>query len=494
MQAILKVGERPQPERRKVFAIAAVIGLVFFAALVVAAVHDPIPVIGILGVAALGLALIRYPVLALGAVLFLLPFHSAILIAISDRIGDPGEAFRHWEDAAVVCLFLRALLQRVHEDRRLPLSSTIDNLVLAYILAYVVLAVASPARATVTEALGVYVEGPLLFLAVRFLRPSRRQVWFCVSALLAGTTIMGGAAIFERLGPHEGFLRWYGLDKKQVAYSASAHPYRSASFLIDTLILAFYLAGTAAFAGAVASVRGRWRMVALVVFAASAGGLVCTVTRSGYLGGASGLIVVLLQVVRNPRSRLAMIGITIIVLVSLSLHYVSTGTLTRGEGDTAHKNALARDVNLVIAKPFGYGLGTTDRFRFRTRAPGQLGATESTYMARAIEGGIEALAIYLITLYVLVLSLVRRRRVALAAGDDAAGSLASGAIGTIIAVALAGLFLGVLERPVEVVLWGVPALALAFPIAAARANALGGDLRRSTTPGFDPGASLVPSR
>ena len=67
---------------------------------------------------------------------------------------------------------------------------------------------------------------------------------------------------------------------------------------------------------------------------------------------------------------------------------VANGTLTRGEGDTAHKNAITRDIDLIVARPFGYGLGTTDRFRFQSGGvikTGQLGNTEDTYLARALE-------------------------------------------------------------------------------------------------------------
>jgi hypothetical protein len=55
-------------------------------------------------------------------------------------------------------------------------------------------------------------------------------------------------------------------------------------------------------------------------------------------------------------------------------------------------------------------------------------------------------------------------------------------MGTIIAIALAGLFLGVLERPVEQLLWGVPALALAFPIARGRLTETGASADPSTSP------------
>jgi hypothetical protein len=470
-RSIVRIGIEVLDDRR-VRLVASAIGCTLFASLVVVGFSYTVAVIGLLLIACLAVAVFRFPVAALVMLLFLQPFHSAIIVALQNRGGLTVGPLRHWEDALILVLFVRALGERLWKDRRFPLHSAVDNVVMIYVLAYVVLAVASPPRSTVPEALAVYTEGPLLFLAIRFLRLSRRELWMCVVAFVAAATVMGGAAIFERLGPHEGFLRWYGVEEGQVQYSASADPYRSASFLIDTLILAFYLAGTASFSAAVASIQTRWRPLGALAFAACAGGLICTVTRSGYIGGAVGVILVLLMVVRNPRSRLGLIGLTIVVVGGLSLQYVANGTLTRGEGDTAHKNAIERDLNFVVERPLGYGLGSTDRFRFREGASGtgQLGATESTYMARAIEGGVQGLLLYLIVLYVLIFKLRSVWLRARWAGDLEAASMTAGAIGVIVAVALSGLFLGVLERVVELPLWAAPAFALSWHVAHKRSS------------------------
>src|SRR5205085_3202340 len=168
--------------------------------------------------------------------------------------------------------------------------------------------------------------------------------------------------------------------------------------------------------------RSRWRPAAFYVFAVCAGGLICTVTRSGYIGGAVGVTLVFLLIVRNPMTRLALIGMTLVVIGGLSIHYVQNGTLTRDEGDTAHKHALQRDLDLLAAKPLGYGIGSTDRFRFQAGAKEsqQLGATESTYMARALEGGVPMLVLYLVTVYAMILRLRSARARARRAGDTVA--------------------------------------------------------------------------
>jgi len=446
--------------------IAACIGCVLLLGVFVTSFSHPIPVVAVLMFASLGLALVRFPIAALAIVLFLQPFHSAILLAIQNRAGLPIGPLHYWEDFVIAALFARGLFERVRRDRRFPLNNAGDNVALVYMAAYVVLAVVSPAQHTVFEALVIYVEGPLLFLAIRWLRPSRKELTVCAVAVLGAATIMGATAVFERFGPHEGLLRWFGVTADQVAYSASQHPYRSASFLVDFLITAFYLAGMTSFAAGMAAARTRWRPVAFFCFAACAGGLICTVTRSGYIGGAGGLIVVLLMLARNPRVRLSLVCLTILVVGAFAQHYVANGTLSRGEGDKAHRNALTRDIDLIVAKPFGYGLGTTDRFRFQQGGVikvGQLGATENTYLARGLEGGVQALVLYIAALGILLVRLRAAWRRARSVGDSIGMSLAAGAIGTIVAIALAGLFLGVLERVIEIVLWGVPAIAISWP-------------------------------
>ncbi len=455
---------------RAVRLIAAVTGCVLFAGLLVVGFSHPVPIVGLLMAVALGIAIVRFPIAALAAVLFLQPFHSAILIALTNRGGLPVGALQHWEDFVIAALLARGFAKRVLRERKLPIDNAGDNFVLLYVLAYDVLALVSTSQHTVWEALVIYIEGPMLFLAIRWFRPTRKQLWTCVVAILSAAAIMGGVAVFERLGPHEGLLRWYGVAPSQVAYSASAHPYRSASFLVDTLILAFYLAGTVSFAVAMAAVRTRWRPLAFLSFAACAGGLICTVTRSGYIGAAAGVVLVLLLVGRNPRIRLALVGLTALIVAVFAQHYVANGTLTRGEGDTAHKNAITRDIDLIVARPFGYGLGTTDRFRFQSGGvikTGQLGNTEDTYLARALEGGIQALLLYLMALGILVVRLRGVWSRARADGDVSRASVAAGAIGAILAIAAAGLFLGVLERVIEILLWGLPAIAISWPRAPA---------------------------
>jgi hypothetical protein len=76
--------------------------------------------------------------------------------------------------------------------------------------------------------------------------------------------------------------------------------------------------------------------------------------------------------------------------------------------------------------------------------------------------------LYLTALFVTFMRLRNARLRARLAGDDRAAALIAGAMGAMVGVALSGLFLGISELPVEFVLWGPPAIALAMPLVRGR--------------------------
>jgi O-antigen ligase len=159
----------------------------------------------------------------------------------------------------------------------------------------------------------------------------------------------------------------------------------------------------------------------------------------------------------------ALIGMIVVAATSVVVYYLAGGseTLVRTSSTSGHRAAIERDLQQIEARPFGYGLGTTDALQQRFKLASAPGATESVYLAKALEGGIPALLLYLLVLYVTGMRLRSARRHALWRGDREAAVLAAGALGAMIGIALAGLFLGVQELVVEVVLWAVPGIALA---------------------------------
>src|SRR5438067_9187769 len=186
-------------------AIASAAGLVGLAGVLTIGFVHPIPVlaglVALVGVAAV--LLLPIPTLVVG--LFLVPFHTLAFAFMQNREHLATVPLTFWKDALIIGLFLRAVGERFWSERRLRLPrAPADNFLLVYIVAYGILAVASPSGPTVARALGRSIEGPLLFLTIRYLRPSRRQLWYCVTAILAAATVMGVVALIERLGPRQG--------------------------------------------------------------------------------------------------------------------------------------------------------------------------------------------------------------------------------------------------------------------------------------------------
>jgi len=451
-----------RPEKPMAYAV----GLALLAGILMLALHDPIPVLGALMITCGVIAVMQFPIIALLALLFIEPFHDAIVFALLAHAHIGVGSLYYWKDVVILALFVRAIVRRYNLDRGITFPPSGDVVLIGYVLIFVVLAIASPPRTTLVSALSIHVEGPLLLLSIVWLRPSRKELQAAAIAIVAAASVMGAAAIIEHFGPKDSFQTWYGAPRGHL-YIGATNTYRSASFLNDTLILGFYLAAGAPLAAAFSSLRSRLRPWAVVALVACAGGLFFTYTRSGYIGGGVGVLLVLLLTVKNPGIRLSLVGIIVVLAGAATYFYIHAGseTLVRSSSNASHTSALRRDLSLLYARPEGYGLGTTDRFASRPGVGrGAVGATESTYMAKALEGGVLGLVAYVLALFVTVMRLVRKYPAAVRARDRTGAAIVAGAIGTMTALILAGIFLGIQALVVEIILWATPGVALAWPL------------------------------
>lgn len=449
---------------------------VVLAGAAVAVVFYPLYVIALLLVAIAVVGIIRYPIPAIGILLFVAPFHTAIHANVASRAFQGSSWIDYWKDAAILAIFARALGQGLVTMRRWPFRAAGDNLLIFFALAFTAIAITSPRRASVYPALGLYVEGPLLLVSILLLRPSRKQILFLASMLVATATVLGGTAVIEWFGPRTDLHRWYGATVRPGGqpFIVGAGVYRAGSFLYDPLVLGFFMAGAIPLALGLMVSRTVGRSAAGMALLTCIAGLIASLVRSGFIGGGVAFLVVLALVVRNPRIRLALLGMTIVVAGSIAGVYIIGGseTLLRTESNELHRQRLDRAFNLFLDRPQGYGLGRTDRFQFAyPNDPGQLGPTESTYLAHALEAGFHGFGLYLVALFATGLRLRGARRRALQRGDPTGVALASGGIGSMLAIALCGLFLGVHELPVELMLWVPAGLALAWSATAPTAHA-----------------------
>jgi hypothetical protein len=439
------------------------------------ALRSPALVIGVLLAGVLGVLVLRRPEAALCVLIFLIPFHLAIYDVLRARAHLNVGNVTLWKDVLLAALFVRGLVRQLAAGRRFNQMFVLgDRGVFAYGLLLALIASVSPSFNSAGYALEIVGEGPLLFLTIVLLRPSRRALRAILWAFLASAGVTGITAVIEQAGPKASFDPWFGGAAPQAlsSFFLGDGSYRSGAFFTSPLQLAFFGAGSAALAtGAALATRGWVRALAGLVAALSIAGVVVSFTRSGYVGGGIGVVVVLTLGVRRVGLRLALLGMVSVVALSAVALSVASGDQHlshAGEGD-AHLNALQADMNLFAYQPLGYGLGSVDAISQRFDRNSGF-ATESTLLAKALQGGIEELLAYLAILFWVAMRLRAARRAAMERGDGEAAALCAGALGVMWAVFIAGLFLGIEALPVELLLWGAPAIALgmvATPVTAA---------------------------
>jgi len=453
---------------RAVLAAAVVIAA---AALGIAAARSPAVVIGSLLAIVFVLALISYPMVSLVALLALEPFHAAAFAALTTRAHLHIGPFAWWKEIATLTLFLRGIFERIRSGEPIKLyARPLEIFLAAYIVLHIGLFAVSPSYAPASRALVYDIEGIILMLAIILLRPSRRTLMACAVAVVTSASIIGFTALIERLGPRAALYAWYGTKPSRAFVHATG--YRTGSFLNNPLVLGFYLAVATPFAvGLAAAVSRRWRPVAAIGAIGCGVGLVLTVTRTAYIGGGLGVLIALALCGGNRRIRGCLVGILLTSaggLVGQQFANHNT-TFLRSAENSDKLIRVWRDALLVVFRPQGFGLGTTDFVSYRFRGSGfRLGATESTYMAKALEGGILGLFAYVFALFATAMRLRATRLAALARGDRPGVALAAGAIGSIVGIAGANLFLGVSDISIEYALWAAAGIGIAWGLASER--------------------------
>ena len=453
---------------------AALIGVPMTLVIAAAATLRPIEVLGALVALVLVALVVLQPAVGLVTLLLLEPFWGAFYTYFHEVRGLHFGPLTLGKDALIVGLLATGIGLELWRTKRLRIPrSGVERLIIAYVLYYVLLAVASPNVRVGAYGSARVVEGPLLMLALIYLRPSRRTLMACGAAIVVAASVIAIGALVEHFVMQDGFQTWFGAPKPALNssfYSSQGKDYRSGSFLASPLTLAFYLATAGAFAvGFAAAVRARWRPLAIVGVVLCLAGVVVTVTRSGYIGASVGAVVAVALATRNTARRVALIGIvTVCIAAAVSVSIASGNEALLRSHETGGKTgALQQDIDLILARPLGYGIGTTDyvaqRFRDVIGSSGQ--STESAFLAKGVEGGIAALALYLIVVFVVLMRLRAERRRCNSRGDRSGAALAAGAIGSVFALMGCSLFLGIEELVVELVVWGSVGIALAYAAA-----------------------------
>jgi hypothetical protein len=434
------------------------------ALLVPAALARPVEVLGVLFIATLAVAVFRWPNQALVLLFAVTPYHNFVYNVLSVQYHLSPQPFTLWKDFLVGALLLRGVAGRLLDgDRHFPRDGG-DRFLVGYILFAGVLAVLSSDMTIGGYAFATIVEGPLFFLAILALRPSREVMRACVIAALLAASIMAIIGIIEQ-NVQDRLPNWFGrYPAKEEDYHAGT-AYRSGSLIGDPLPFAFYMGAIIPVAAACVGIARRWwRLGALVALGTCMAGIAVTYTRSGYIGAALGLVIVIALAVRERRIRLVLLGMTVVIAGAVATVAVASGDQRISHGNTAqtHIDRLRTDLDLIANRPMGYGIGRFDYLgrRFNTPEAAATSATESVYLERAVEGGVAALVLYLIALFWTGMRLRRARRLAIVRGDSEARIVAAAALATLVSIAAAGINLPVQELYVDVVVWGVAGFAL----------------------------------
>lgn len=474
----------PRPaDRRLVVGAAVVAGGVLAAVL---GLTWPVPVFGAMLAVLLVVGLVRWPFAVLAAAFALIPFHFAFYEALTQRMHSNVGQLTLWKDVMIGGLLLRGLVHRWRNGGLRVSRSMADNYLVLYILVLGFLAIASPRLVPAGYAYALDIEGPLLLLAVLLLEPSRRALNACILAIVGVTVVMSGAALIEQ-GLGASFPRWWGFQpSSEVFYSDPLHQtgYRSGSFFGDSLELGFYLCGaTALTIGAAMMFRGWARAVLSAVAVLAAAGVVVTFTRSAYAGAGVAAIIMLLLGIRNPATRLSVVGLFVVVTAGSAVLWAQSGDnrLTHSADASVHFDLIRDDFDVISSYPLGYGIGSTDTVarRFGSGFQSQtvtlnnesadIGpSAESVFLGRAVEGGVVGFLGYIAALFITGMRLRSLRRAALRHGDGRGALIAAAALAGLIGISVAGVFLPVRGLSIQILMWGVCGIAIAYQSGRAR--------------------------
>lgn len=430
-----------------------------------AALALPVAVIGTLFLALLGVLVIRWPQPAAIFLFLLIPFQSFITQVITFRGHVQPQPFTLWKDLLIGAFVLRVVYTQVRRHGLTVPRSGADLVVMGYVLWLASVAAASPELKPAGYALALEAEGPLLFLALVALRPSRRVIWSCLAATLAAAVVLAAMGVWEQTIKFA-LPRWFGVNPNLINQPsfATGSSYRSGSLFADPLLFGIFMGCVAplAFAAVFIAPR-RLRLGAAVIAALCVAGLVVSYTRSGYLGAGVGMMAFILAVFRNSRARLATLGIFLVIAGGAAALAALAGDerILHSGGQQAHIDIFNHSLDLISSNPLGTGLGTTDNLGRRFATPGSGVDTESAYLARGIEQGVVGLLIFIAVLMQLFLRVLAALRRARRAGDSALAALAAGALGAIVAMAVSGLFIPIRDLSIYIVVWGFAGLVVA---------------------------------
>ncbi|MBV9486101.1 MAG: O-antigen ligase family protein [Frankiaceae bacterium] len=443
------------------------------------------------------LAFVRWPGMAIGAVLVFVPLQVPVL-AYLYKHGMPGVVARdlgYLKDAAILGVGLCAVLRTSGNDKtdRWNLD-LVDKFAIGYVgiaTAYLLLPLAAPG-ALGGEPWGVRLGAwridclfAILLLAAKRVSLSMRTLRRIRTTVFVVAATIFGVAIWESVssdGYNRFLVRTLGVPIYQIAvlhtspppgYSYVVHAQegsgiRVGSLLLDPLVLGFFMVLPLAY-GLERLSGSRPRLLPLAGVAGGAVSIVMTQTRSAILsGGVVILLSVWLAARRRSSGRLPLVILLVGTGILLAPYLAQSSAWSRiqsnlsvqTEDNQQHITRTTNGFNSLLRHPAGFGLGANPATGVRSQTANATN-TENSYLGVGSELGAAGMLCF-IGFYVATLVELRRR----AQGESETAKLAGASWLAGFGLLVGGLFLPIwISFPVALTFWGLAGLGLARPAA-----------------------------
>jgi hypothetical protein len=264
----------------------------------------------------------------------------------------------------------------------------------------------SPDMVVGLTALRVAFEGTLAYMCIRVYRPTEREIWVLVGAILASAGTLAASAVFqEALGPQyirtfvEGTLQG-GVQEISGGYVRAPSLVGSANTASWCFLLAIAL--TASLAAAVR--QGLLRVLFLVGLCVFVAGMLVTLVRASWIGlVVAGLYSFTFSPIRGKPLFVVVLTAVLVGLAAIAVAFseslpIAIRAILQSplyEYDSLRFASWQGSVASLLQNPVGHGLGTQGAVSQRYFAlVGIPGESDNWYLKLALESGLLALVTF----------------------------------------------------------------------------------------------------
>jgi hypothetical protein len=320
----------------------------------------------------------------------------------------------------------------------------------------------------------------LAMLAGATLLARNRNASRVLDALLTVLLVVAAYATVRTIVGPSASERAFALSRDVTSIAATGSVFRNVGSFSGATGLVSYLLPACVFAFLLGALQRRHRVLAWSLFALAIAGIAGAYIRSAFVVGAVGIVVALVllyerrgRVLRSNRATVVAACLLLVLAAgAAAVAFDRSATLSRYAANIVHPSrdrstkirirSLKRSVHVIAAHPLGTGLGTFH-------------GSDSSYLTITREEGVAGGALFVFGMIALLVGLARglRRR------WDLPRSVAVGAFGATLAIALYWLAWDSIQQPGKVLTWSL----LGMGLVAAWSPVAPSEPERETTPG-----------